>query len=126
MNIFLCKIGIININLCSFCKIYLEILCYFFWECEFVENIWENVLIWFKEQFGIDIFLNKVDVLLGKYYKYYNIFNLIICIIKKYIYRSRSKNCKFLFERVKEEIVYYFYCEKYIYKKNGDMESFNK
>lgn len=125
-NTFLCKIGITNTNLCSFCKIYPETLCHLFWECEFVENIWENALIWFKEQFGIDISLNKVDVLLGKYYKYYNIFNLIICIIKKHIYRSRSKNCKPSFERVKEEIVYYFHCEKHIYKKNGDMESFNK
>ena len=78
------------------------------------------------EKFGLDINLNKVDILLGKYYKYNNIFNLVICIIKKYIYRTKLRKNKLSFERVKQEIVYYYNCEKYIYKKNGDMDSFKK
>lgn len=80
---FVCKIGITNTILCSFCKIYPETLCPIFWEYDYVENIWENILIWFREQFRIPISLNIVKVLLGKYYKCYNIFNFIMCIIKK-------------------------------------------
>ena len=65
-----------------------------------------------------------MDVLLEKYYKYNNIFNLVICIIKKYIYRTKLKKNALSFERVKQEIVYYYNCEKYIYKKNGEIDYF--
>lgn len=39
-----------------------------------------------KEEFELDIPLNKIDVIFGRYYKYNNIFNIIICIVKRHIY----------------------------------------
>lgn len=33
--------------------------------CEFVDNVWENAFNCLQEQFGLDIYPNKVDVLLG-------------------------------------------------------------
>lgn len=124
INIYLCKIGIVELELCIFCRCNVEIICYFFWECEYVSEIWDNLLVWMKEEFELDILLNKIDVIFGRYYKYYNIFNIIICIVKRYIYRKRSRKELFFFIGIKCEIFYYYKCEKFIYMKNCELEKF--
>ena len=89
-NTYLCKIGIVESELCTFCRCNAETICHLFWECEYVSEIWDNLLVWMKDEFELDIPLNKIDVIFGRYYKYYNIFNIIICIVKRHIYIEKG------------------------------------
>lgn len=124
-NTYLCKIGIVESELCTFCRCNAETICHLFWECEYVSEIWDNLLVWMKDEFELDIPLNKIDVIFGRYYKYYNIFNIIICIVKRHIYRKRSRKELPSFTGIKREILYYYKCEKFIYTKNCELEKFH-
>ena len=112
--------------MCTFCKCNAETLSHLFWECYYVNEIWESLEIWIKEKFNLDIPITQVDVLLGKEYKYYNVFNIIMCIVKKHIYRKRCKKELPSFYGIKCEIVYYYKCEKCIYSKNNECDKFNQ
>ena len=34
------------------------------WECEYTSEIWEEIHKWIKELSGIDIYMNKMDIIL--------------------------------------------------------------
>ena len=125
-NTFLCKIGITDSELCTFCNVYPEPLNHLFWECEYTSEIWEEIHEWIKELSGIDIYMNKIDIVIGKHYKCCNTLNLLICLVKKHIYRKRCLNQIPSFQGAKYEILYYYECEKYIYRKNCEMDKFEK
>ena len=59
-NTFLCKIGITDSELCTFCNEYPETLNHLFWECEYTSEIWEEIHEWIKELSGIDIYMNTL------------------------------------------------------------------
>jgi hypothetical protein len=124
-NTFLCKIGIVESELCTFCNVHQETLSHLFWECPYVSEIWDRIHDWLEELSGIDIGLNKMICILGKHFKN-NIFNLIFCIVKKHIYRKRCLKQIPSFEGIKKEIFYYYECERYIYRKNCEIEKFER
>ena len=66
---FLCKIGITDSELCTFCNEYPETLNHLFWECAYTSEIWEEIHEWIKELSGIDIYMNRMDIVIGKQYK---------------------------------------------------------
>lgn len=90
-NTYLQKIGIVDSDICTNSRCNAETFFHLFWECEYVSQIWDSLLVWMKEKFELDIPLNRIDVIFGRYYKNYNIFNKIICIVKRHIQRKRSR-----------------------------------
>ena len=57
--------------------------------------------------------MSKKHILFGKPGKQYDIHNLIILIVKQYIYKQRVKCDQLLFESAKRNIVNYYNMEKY-------------
>ena len=61
---FFWKIGITNSKSCTFCNVYPETLNHLFWGCEYTSEIWEEIYEWIKELSGIDIYMNKMDIII--------------------------------------------------------------
>jgi hypothetical protein len=124
-NFFLKKIGIIQSDLCSFCKLYPETITHLFWECIFVEELWDALFQWINDQLGLVIDVNIVDVLFGKISKHHDVLNLLICLTKRHIYKERRNNVLTSFEGLKKECFYYRDIEKHIFVNDMNETKFN-
>jgi hypothetical protein len=124
-NVFLKKIGIIQSDLCSFCKLYPETITHLFWECIFVEELWDALFQWINDQLGLVIDVNIVDILFGKISKHHDVLNLLICLTKRHIYKKRRNNVLPSFEGLKKEILYYRDIEKHIFVNDMNETKFN-
>ena len=89
-NKFLCKINVINSQLCNFCKEEIETIEHVLWNCENVQNLLEEIDIWFVSN-GISISFTKKKNLFGDVSHVYKgeISNLIFLCLKQYIYNTR-------------------------------------
>lgn len=125
-NVFLKRIGIVQSDLCSFCDLYPENLSHIFWECTYVEELWNSFFEWINDQTNMMIDANIVDILFGKLSKHKNIINLLIILVKRHIYKKRNNKMLPSFEGLKREILYYRNLEHYMYKKNNNEDNFYK
>lgn len=125
-NVFLKRIGIVQSDLCSFCDIYPENLSHIFWECTYVEELWNSFFEWINDQTNMMIDANIVDILFGKLSKHKNLINLLIILVKRHIYKKRNNKMLPSFEGLKREILYYRNLEHYMYKKNNNEDNFYK
>ena len=48
-NDFLCKIGIKQVDSCSFCEETTETLVHLFWKCKYTQAFWKKVLEWMSQ-----------------------------------------------------------------------------
>ena len=81
-NYWLCKWGLKENDMCTFCNEETEEICHLFWECMFTQQLWKNVyryIIKKNEPDKMAIFLGVDDVKEC----------LIIFVCKKYIYISQ-------------------------------------
>ena len=72
-NSYLFKIGVIQRDLCSFCKKYSETLVHFFWECPYVRNFWNfSFLVCFGLVDNISNLLFHHALLIAGYHIYWS------------------------------------------------------
>lgn len=91
-NSFLCKIGKIDSNLCSFCKEHPEKINHLFLECDKVKEFWNSLKLWFNINANIVINLDKRNIIFS-YQGQNELINYIHVLAKYYIYKTKfSKN----------------------------------
>ena len=80
-------------SLCDFCSSYVETIEHLFWECRYVQIIW-NELIAFLNTKNINITINLIDVCLGTFKGGVDniTVNYIIILMKHYIFRTKQTN----------------------------------
>ena len=117
-NKFLFMIRIADNPNCSFCKTEVESLKHLFYDCTKVREIWNNLHIWLTIHATSDFTFDLVaeDILLGKVGKKFNLLNLIITIVKYYIYSQKRCGKYLCIEDAKYKIAQYFDVEKNMYK----------
>ena len=83
-------------NLCNFCKLEAETIEHLFVDCPYVKEIWDAVEDMLLDRFNIPISLNKTNILFGKFNtcNTYKVENLLILIIKQYIFTCKYKSKK--------------------------------
>lgn len=87
-NYFLWKIGKIDCNLCSFCKVHPETLTHLFLECNHVKIFLNDLTIWMKNNINIELSRISKDIIFS--YQGNSIMcNYIHVLAKYYIYRTK-------------------------------------
>ena len=85
-----CKIR--ESDLCSFCHQDKETIEHLFWTCPVVHAFWEELIACFWPYIDMSAVLNLRNVLLGiTNTKQFELINLIILMVKRYIYVQRCK-----------------------------------
>ena len=92
-NSFLYKIRVIDSNICTFCNEQPETILHLFWSCPKSSQIWEDIRVWIKNELDIDIDFNCIDIIFGMSLETYSSINLIICIVKRYLYKQKMNKC---------------------------------
>ena len=125
-NSFLYKIRVIDSNLCTFCNEQPETILHLFWSCPKSSQIWEDIRVWIKNELDIDIDFNCIDIIFGLSLETYSSINLIICIVKRYLYKQKMNKCIPNIIEAKKYIKYYMKLDEHIYKKNLNYDAFLK
>lgn len=116
---------IINTEQCSFCNTHVETLTHLFWECIYVEELRNKLVDWINSTLNVDIDITVIDVIFGRYRIFHNIFNVVLMITKRCIYKKCCNQIPY-FEGAKNEVLYYKKNEKYKYDKYGNSSNFAK
>ena len=128
-NYYLHRIKIIDSPICTFCKMDFETVDHIFVECPHVKEIWYGIEEWFSQTFNRHISFDKQAILFGKFANknVHKVENLIILIIKQYIYISKFSNVnKLSIEKVKKRITDRIIVEKVLLLKNGRYNEFER
>ena len=125
-NTFLYRIGIVESPLCTFCKEFPETIVHLFIECRVVCSCTREVLSWLGDIMNETFIVSNTDILLGRPSRACSILNLLIILLKFYIYKSRARNHQPTLEGYKKDLKIYYQLEEYIYKKNLKQDMFKK
>lgn len=125
-NTFLFKIGIVDSPLCTFCKESAETITHLFFECTVTSNLIREVVSWFGEITQETEVLSCTDIILGIPGEGNNLLNLLIILLKYYMYKCRSRSHRPSVEGYKKELITCYKLEHYIAKKNLALERFEK
>lgn len=92
-NNYLYKIKLKDSPLCSFCKLNIETIEHLFTECPEVKDIWYRIEELFLTKYNVSFVFDKRSTLFGKYNnnKLYRVQNLLILIVKQYIFSCKFK-----------------------------------
>ena len=123
-NELLFKMKILNNKMCSFCKAETENIEHLFIGCIKVENLWNDINKWLYEKCSYIINYTKYELLFGKLGKNCESTNMIVLLVKYYIYKSRCKGQILFFPTVKKEIIEYLDIERYLYYMKGKSSKF--
>ena len=94
-----------------FCDAISETTEHLFFYCRHTQNLWSQVENWTKTVFT-DITFDIKTVLFGYNTFKYAPINLIILLVKQYIFQQSRKNREMSFSEVKEKITYEYLIEK--------------
>ena len=122
-NLLLHKIGLKDSNLCDFCQNFSESIPHLFIDCIFSMTLWSNVKIWLQSQFHINVNFGRKEILFNAQDQG-NSLNVIVCLVKHYIYKQKLSKCLPSFQGAKQYIFNYVKCEQYIHKTNLQYEKF--
>ena len=95
-NTLLVKIGILNVDNCTFCLSTSESkFVHLFWHCNITLSIWQSLAVWITESTGITFSLSCPTVILGLSDNICNnsAINFIILATKYYIYKCKMEGC---------------------------------
>lgn len=124
-NKFLHNIGLKDSPLCTFCKKENETLLHLFITCEHVHSLWSKLEEWIYNKVGILLNFSTKDLLFGKPGKKCVSQNIIVYIVKSYIYKQRLNNETLYLTSVKKMLRYYYNLEKYIFYSNCKFQKFS-
>ena len=109
-------------NQCSFCDNDVETLCHIFFNCPEVRKIWDQATQFIANYDSAPLELTPQTVILNKVGRKGSVSNLIVSIIKQYIYRQRCKNMPLNFEDIRYETWSVQNKEKFIAQKNNKLD----
>lgn len=104
-NTFLFKIGFVNSKVCTFCKNHDETIEHVFYECCHIQAFLHEFFVRLKRVFH-DINIDKKNILLG-YPEYSSLLNLLVIIVKNYIYKCKLDEKLPNISGVKQKILHY-------------------
>ena len=110
----------------TFRNVKIDNLIHLFVECEHVENVWNMLETKISEACGFLLNYNKCEILFGKIGKRYEARNIIILIVKYYIYKRWCDQMALYFEGIKKEIINYYIRYKYIAKLGREKYNFRR
>ena len=122
-NSYLKKIGYIQSDLCTFCSQDKETILHLFSECQFSRNVWRNLKIWMSNVLHENINIETIDILFCNA-GMSNIQNMIILLVKFYIYQQRMKKSLPDFNGFTEYLKKYQKTEKLIYYNKNEYMKF--
>ena len=115
-----------NSPLCNFCNEEEDTFLHAFFECEHVNDFWNNVKDWVNQNSNNDIHLSKTDIIFGKFGSHQNALNIILLICKMYIFRSARESNRLSLHEIKLKIQYYYQVEKKAFFSKGKYRKFTK
>ena len=119
LNSHLYRWGLMNTNLCSFCKSEKETIVHLFWNCEIVQELWQNVRNLNSVYSNVTLSLSTKNVIFNRVHNSKkNIGNFLCLLTKQYIYKQRCLNKCLNFNELKNYVIRIENIEKYIAIKN--------
>ena len=114
-NEFLCKIGIVDNDFCTFCKIERESIKHLMWSCDKVSSFWKEVIKWLND---LNIQVHNFSfqtVCLGIYnHNHASFINMILIWAKRFIYKCRVQDKIIAFQDYKEWVTFMQKVERFI------------
>jgi len=118
-NDFLYKIGFIDDDRCTFCKIEEENMKHIMWSCKITSKFWDDIFKWMNK-LHIDPNITYREVCFGiPNHNQSNFINMIILLAKRYIYRCKIEKLSPGFVDFKKWIIFTEKVEKHIAKNKG-------
>ena len=115
-NNMLFRFNMLSSNLCTFCNENPETILHLFCDCKHVEKFWKDLELWLFRNCNIQITFSKNDIcLMKKMYKNQHLFNLIIILAKKHIYKQKLNKSKPTIGMFLIELKSCYFIEKSIY-----------
>ena len=128
LNPLLHKMKVKNSSLCSFCKLYKETIPHIFYYCKYTKNLLESFEIWLEATniFGFEI--NEKNIIFGIYEGCSNkdLINLLLLLLKYYIYRCRFDEMLPTFENLLKNIRWNYLVEKMVAENKGKSKQHDK
>ena len=109
--------------MCTFCDEKLEKPLHLIWECIDSQKIWKALVRWLKYFCSIEVKLSSEIVILNNSKRYQKqLINIIVLIVKQYLYAQRYFKKKPNFQQLICKIIYCKKIEEYIAKRNGRLK----
>ena len=124
-NTKLFKIGFIESDKCSFCKIYKEDLYHLFYDCSHARSFWDTFKIWWSDLSGKNFRLTLTDVIVGLFDNN-SLLNYLIILGKLTIWECRRNNSLPKFRLFLHKVEAKKETEKLIALRNKKLLDFNK
>ena len=124
----LTKMHIRQNNTCSFCNNEVEKIEHLFWQCNIVNEFWENVDQWLYNKTEYMININKQKAIFGieQIKPLIRPINYILIVTRYYIYKCRISNKKFNLNAWESTVKQFLEIEKLIAIKNNKYDVFLK
>ena len=111
-------------KLCSNCNKVTETLCHFYWDCEWVQNLWAEVTEFIKIDFGIKVEPTLEKIMLGKFEN--NEINTIFLAAKSLLYSDRCLRNTTTLAKIKKFVIKCQKFEKYNAIRKNKLSVHNK
>ena len=112
--------------LCTFCKAETETISHLFINCNIIARLWTDVKNWIRNKgFNVNVTLNNI-VLNNIENKPDHVLNLVVMIVKQYIYRSRCLNVNPNFQELIKNIEEVYKIKKYIAKSQNKIQKYER
>ncbi len=127
-NHYLKKINVTDNNLCDLCKTEIETLTHLFWSCPNTKQLLSEIKEWLNRSIGISFTYSGKDIIFGivNKIKHYEVLNLIILTLKKYIYNSKFKDKRISLFQAKFAIINMIQLEQLKAKPPEDIDVFKR
>jgi len=121
-NLFDCKIK--TNSVCNLCRSSTETIEHLFFQCHHTQQIWTQLKQW-TETCYTNLNLSIDNILFGIPGKNNNAINVILLIVKYYIFSKSRKNSNLSFNELQHSIFSYYIAEKNSYAINTKQNDFN-
>ena len=114
-NTLFVRIGILNVDNCTFCLSASESIVHLFWHCNITQSILQSLAVWITESTGITFSLSYPTVILGlsnNICNNYSTINFIILAAKYYIYKCKMEGCTISFSCLQNYLKHTYNIEK--------------
>lgn len=125
-NDLLCKLKLVQSDLCSFCHIQCETIVHLFCDCTFSRNIWSELEKWIYRKTGFKVEFKQENILFGFQGHHNKALNCLSFVVKQKLYKIKFQNKIPYFFQFKSSIINYYKHEKLIAESNCHCESFKK
>lgn len=124
-NTFLCRIGVLDANLCSFCQSEPERIVHLFCSCPVVRDFWSDITRLISGSIGVVVNMDFSTIIFGNLGKENEAINIIILLAKKHIYNRKLNHQLPSIVFFKKQLHAYYSIERFRHRCGGRTEVFN-